>query len=110
MQGIPEPANRFLLLCNLGVRWPNGRDILRGLHMSDASTVCDKVKEEIADKEELEGNYRFCKMDVVKQNLFKHELSIQFTVLGTNLCHKSLCERWLAVNSIELQKQPWYSG
>lgn len=77
--------------------------------MSKASVVCDHVKKEIADKEELEGNYRFCNMDAVKQHVFKHELSVQFALVGTNVCHRTLCERWLAANSIELQKQPWYS-
>lgn len=104
MQQIPEPANRFLLLCNLGVRWPKSPDGVLGLDKSGPSIICDRLKKEIAHKDEIEGNYRFCTMDIVREHVFKHEQASQYSLLGTNPSHKKLCAKWMLDNSIKIQK------
>jgi hypothetical protein len=89
-------------MCALGVSWPNSYDTKHGLVNSEPSVICGKVRKAIEDKDELEGNYRFCHLDMVQKHIFKHA---RLFILGSAQAHKKLCERWLFDNSMEIDKR-----
>lgn len=51
--------------------------------------------------DELEGNYRFCRMPEVKKILFKHEKSLS----ASSHSHRKLCRTWFDSKSIEIQQR-----
>lgn len=68
---------------------------------SDPSPICSQVRKAIQEKDEFEGNYRFCNLDIVRKHTFKHELGFLF---GSTSSHRKLCERWLLENSLEIDR------
>jgi hypothetical protein len=102
---IPEPANRFMLLCQLNLRWPNQGEIRSGVARAAKSPICQVVMPKIQNLDEFEGNYRFCTMDAVRTNTFKHEKSFIPDIERAIPSHHKLCERWFRANSFNIERR-----
>jgi hypothetical protein len=100
LQLIMEPANRFLLLCALNLRYPDNGELARHFQRGRAA-ICDAVREEIQHLHEIEGNYRFCTMDLVNENIFQREKQ-RFS--GVDSFGRT-CETWLRSNSISIDQR-----
>jgi hypothetical protein len=79
-----------------------GGDLTAQVVRLEPSPICNRVKKEIQDKDELEGNYRFCNLDVVRKHTFKHERGV---TVGNLQSHMKLCEKWLFDNDHEIEKR-----
>ena len=80
----------------------SGGDITSQVVRLDPSPICKRVKSAIQDKDELEGNYRFCTLDVVREYAFKHE---RVGTIGGLHSHKVLCQKWIFANNLEIEKR-----
>lgn len=68
-----------------------------------ASVICEDVRKEIQHMDELEGNYRFCNLEMVRRHLFKHERGHVWTSHAKT--HRKLCEAWLVDNRFKIMER-----
>lgn len=112
-----KPFNRFLALCELGVRWPHHNDrkdshgaIKRPerhrVHHNMIDSHCRKLKKETEGMTEEEANFHFCIMSKTAQEVFDSELShvsgggLLRPVVASMLIpdggdHRHLCKQYL---------------
>lgn len=98
------PANRYMLLCRLGARWPSWSrthkqvDTMDWLISNSTDHQCVPFHESAQDMTEWEMNYHFCTADMMKYTL-SHEHA---WIIGHNppaKSHKRLCRSWLKAQS-----------